>query len=99
MNYPYRGLDEHLLHLLGDSQGELWRLFLLQKHSQRSSKTFETEQVVTVGRDFNLELGRRRRQSLGFGSLDFFGGLGSARVRGALRGAHVFVELDAKVEA
>lgn len=50
----YARLDVDFLQLFRDGEGELWGLFFLEKDSERSGNTFETEEIVSVGRDFDL---------------------------------------------
>jgi hypothetical protein len=71
----YGGLDVDLLQLRRNRQGVLWRAILLQKHSEGTGETLETEQVVTVRRDLDLELRRRSRQALCASFEDIFGSL------------------------
>lgn len=80
-------------------------LVFLEEHTQCSSETLQTEDVVSVRGDLDLQLRGRCGETFRLGGEDVFGGLGCSARRQHLmgqskeHGTHVLIELDTKVKA
>lgn len=96
----YRRLDVDFLELSRDGQRVSRCRLELQEHAQSTRESLETEQVVAVRRDLDLELRRGRRQSLGPSSLDLFRRLRVNMVSSSANPfTHILVQLETIVKA